>query len=147
MKVILLQDIKGTGTKGQLIEVSDGYARNFLFPRKMATPATEHAVGELRAKEAAKAHRAEQERETAQAMAEKLSEITVEVHAKAGSKGRLFGSVTTKEIAEAMSAQLGAPVDKKKVSLDHEIKTFGEYEAVVRLHPGITAKVSVRVCE
>ncbi len=147
MKVILQQDIKGTGSKGQMLEVSDGYARNFLFPRKMAVPATEQAVGELKAREAAKVHRVEQERELAQSLAQKLSEITVEVHAKAGSKGRLFGSVTTKEIAEAMSGQLGSPVDKKKVTLDHEIKTFGEYEAVVRLYPGITAKVSVRVCE
>lgn len=147
MKVILLQDIKGTGKKGELHEVSDGYARNYLLPRKMVMPATEHAVGELKAKQAAVAHREEQERQQAQQLAEKIEGMTVLVRAKAGSTGRLFGSVTTKEIAEAMAEQLGSEIDRKKLSLSEEIKTFGEYEAQIKLYAGISATVKIEVTQ
>lgn len=147
MKVILLADVKGTGKTGELHEVSDGYARNFLFPKKLAQTATVQAVGEMKAKQASAAHRAEAERQAAEDLAKKLNAMTIKVHAKAGSAGKLFGAVTTKEIAEAISEQLGSVVDKKKVSIDGDIKTYGEYEAVVKLHVGILAKVKVIVCE
>ncbi len=148
MKVILLSDVKGTGKKGEMHEVSDGYARNFLLPKKLAKPATVQAVGEMKAKQAADAFHAETERQKALETAARLSKIKVVVHAKAGSSGRLFGAVTTKEIAEAMSEQLGAPIDKKKVSVgDGDIKQYGTYDAVVKLHPGIAATVKVEVAE
>ncbi|MEA5134572.1 MAG: 50S ribosomal protein L9 [Candidatus Fimivivens sp.] len=147
MKVILLADVKGTGKKGELHEVSDGYARNFLMPKKLAQPATAQAVGEMKAKQDSAAHRAEVERQNAEALATKLNAMTVKVHAKAGTGGKLFGAVTTKEIADAMTEQLGTAIDKKKVSIDGDIKAYGEYEAVVKLHPGIAAKTKVVVCE
>ena len=147
MKVILLADVKGTGKKGELHEVSDGYARNFLMPKKLAQPATAQAVGEMKAKQDSAVHRAEVERQNAEALAKKLNAMTVKVHAKAGVGGRLFGAVTTKEIADAMTEQLGTAIDKKKVSIDGDIKAYGEYEAVVKLHAGIAAKTKVIVCE
>ena len=147
MKVILLADVKGTGKKGELHDVSDGYARNFLLPKKLAQPATAQAVGEMKAKQDAAAHRAEVERQNAEALAKKLNAMTVKVHAKAGVGGRLFGAVTTKEIADAMTEQLGTTIDKKKVSIDGDIKAYGEYEAVIKLHAGIAAKTKVIVCE
>lgn len=147
MKVILLTDVKGTGKKGEMHEVSDGYARNFLFPRKLAQPATTQAVGEMKAKQESKAYHEEMSRQAALDLAEKLSELKIQVHAKAGSAGRLFGAVTTKEIAEAMSAQLGIEIDKKKVSIGSDIKAYGEYEATVKLYSGISAKVQLTVCE
>lgn len=147
MKVILLTDVKGTGKKGELHEVSDGYARNFLLPKKLAQPATTQAVGEMKAKQASKAYHDEMDRKAAQELAEKLSKLKIQVHAKAGSAGRLFGAVTTKEIAEAMSAQLGTEIDKKKVSISGDIKAYGDYEAVVKLYAGISAKVQLTVCE
>ena len=145
MKVIFLQDIKGTGKKGEMHEVSDGYARNYLFPRKLAQPATTQAVGELKAREASAVRHAEIELGQAKELKEKLEQITVYLSAKAGSAGRLFGSITTKEIAEAMSAQVGFEIDKKKILMDGDIKTYGEYQAVVKLHTGISAKVQVTV--
>lgn len=147
MKVILLTDVKGTGKKGELHEVSDGYARNFLIPKKLAEPATAQAVGEMKAKQASAAHRAEVEKQNAEGLAKKLNVLTVKVHAKAGVGGKLFGAVTTKEIADAMTEQLGTTIDKKKVSIDGDIKTHGEYEAIVKLHAGIAAKTKVVVCE
>lgn len=147
MKVILLADVKGTGKKGELHEVSDGYARNFLLPKKLAQPATAQAVGEMKAKQESVAHHAEVERQNAEALAKKLNAMTVKVHAKAGAGGKLFGAVTTKEIADAMTEQLGTAIDKKKVSIDGDIKAYGEYEAVVKLYAGISAKTKVIVCE
>ena len=147
MEVILLADVKGTGKKGELHNVSDGFARNFLLPKKLAKPATVQAVGEMKAKQASAAHHAEVQRSEAEALAKKLNVITVQLHAKAGSAGRLFGAVTTKEIAEAISEQANTQIDKKKVVIDADIKAYGTYEATVKLHPGISAKVKVIVCE
>ncbi|MFV0498252.1 MAG: 50S ribosomal protein L9 [Candidatus Fimivivens sp.] len=147
MKVILLADVKGTGKKGELHDVSDGYARNFLLPKKLAQPATPQAMGEMKSKQESAAHRAQVEQQNAQELAQKLNAMTVKIHAKAGVGGKLFGAVTTKEIADAMTEQLGTAVDKKKVSLDGDIKTHGEYEAVVKLHAGIAAKTKIVVCE
>lgn len=147
MKVILLQDVKGTGKKGELKEVSDGYANNFLLPKKLAKPATTQAVGELKAKSAAAEYHAEQERLAALELAKKLESLTIVLHAKSGGAGRLFGSITTKEIAEAIAEQLGTPIEKKKITLDKDIKAYGDYEATVKLHSKISAAVKVTVCE
>ncbi|MBP1577876.1 MAG: 50S ribosomal protein L9 [Oscillospiraceae bacterium] len=147
MKVILLADVKGTGKKGEMYEVSDGYARNFLLPKKLAKPATVQAVGEMKAKQASTAYHAEVQRQEAEAMAKKLNEVSVKITAKAGAGGRLFGAVTTKEIADAINAQEKVSIDKKKIVIDADIKAYGTYEATIKLHPGIAAKVKVVVCE
>ena len=147
MKVILLADVKGTGKKGEMYEVSDGYARNFLLPKKLAKPATVQVVGEMKAKQASTAYHAEVQRQEAEAMAKKLNEVSVKITAKAGAGGRLFGAVTTKEIADAINAQEKVSIDKKKIVIDADIKAYGTYEATIKLHPGIAAKVKVVVCE
>ncbi len=147
MKVILLADVKGTGKKGEMHEVSDGYARNFLFPKKLAQTATTQAVGEMKAKQESKAYHNEMDRQAAQQLADQLSKLKIQVHAKAGAAGRLFGAVTTKEISEAISAQIGTEIDKKKVSISSDIKAYGDYEATVKLYAGISAKVQLNVCE
>ena len=147
MKVILLQDIKGMGKKGDLATVSDGYARNYLLPRKLVMEANAQAMAEYNSREASRKHREEVERDAASQTASKLNGQTVKVTAKAGTSGRLFGSVTAKEVAEAIVSQFGVQVDKKKVSLAMDIKAFGSYEAEVRLYPGIAAKMYVMVTE
>lgn len=147
MKVILKQDVKGTGKKGQMVEVSDGYANNFLVKRGLATPATAQAVNDLKNKEAAAAHHAEEERKAAQAAAAVVDGKSVQMTAKAGTGGRLFGSVTAKEVAEAITKQLGAPTEKKQVSLPMEIKSFGTFKAEVKYLAGVVAKVNVIVKE
>ena len=146
MKVILQQDIKGTGKKGELIEVSDGYARTYLFPRKLAAPADASNMNDYRQKEAARAFHKQKELEAAQELASKINGITVKIAAKGGSAGRLFGSVTPKEVAEAAGAQIGAPVDRKKLVME-DIKAFGTYEVEARVYPGVTAKFFVAVTE
>ena len=146
MKVILQQDVRGQGKKGQLVEVSEGYARNFLLPRKLAIAATADAINTMNLKE--KARKAEEARlkAEAEAVAEKLKECQVKLTAKAGSAGRLFGSVTTKEVAEGLKAQFQVEVDKRKISMA-DVKAFGSYEAEVKLYPGISAKITVMVGE
>lgn len=148
MKVILLSDVKGTGKKGEMHEVSDGYARNFLLPKKLAKEATIQAVGEMHARNEADAFHAEVRKQEAEALAKKLEKIKVVIKAKAGEGGKLFGSVTVKEIAEDMSRQINEEIEKKKVSItEGDIKNFGTYEAIVKIHPGINAKVKVEVKE
>ena len=142
MQVILTQDVKGTGKKGQLCKVADGYARNFLLKKGLAVEATSGAVNEMKAKQASKEHHAAVERQAAQDTADQLNEKTVKIFAKAGAGGKLFGSVTAKEIGEAVKKNLGVEVDKRKISVA-EIKAFGTYEAEIKLHPGISAKVYV----
>lgn len=145
MKVILQQDVKGTGKKGEIVTVSDGYARNFLFPRKIAIEASAAALNEVASKEKAEKHRLEVEKKEAQEFANKLNGTTVKVFAKAGQNGKLFGSVTAKEIAEAVSKQFGTDIDKRKVSIDSDIKQFGTYECEIKVYTGISAKVYVLV--
>ena len=147
MKVILQQDVKGQGKKGQLVEVSEGYARNFLMPRKLAIPATTDAINTMNLKE--KARRAEEarQREEALATAGKLKEITVRIAAKAGTGGRLFGAVTTKEIAEALNKQFSLDIPKQKLVLDEAIKSFGTYTVKAKLGFEISANFSVMVTE
>ena len=147
MKVILQQDVKGQGKKGQLVEVSEGYARNFLLPKKLAIPATTDAINTMNLKE--KARRAEEarQREEALATAGKLKEITVRIAAKAGTGGRLFGAVTTKEISEALNKQFSLDIPKQKLVLDEAIKSFGTYTVKAKLGFEISASFSVMVSE
>ena len=145
MKVILKQDVKGQGKAGQLVNVSDGYARNFLFPRQLAIPADAQAMTELRTKEEAAQYHARVEKEAAVNAANSLKDKVVVIKAK-GNGERLFGSVTTKEVATALDAQFGVKIDKRKISMD-DIKSFGSYTAEVKLHTGVIAKVTVKVTE
>ena len=147
MKVILQQDEKGQGKKGQLVEVSEGYARNFLLPKKLAIPATTDAINTMNLKE--KARRAEEarQREEALATSAKLKECTVRIAAKAGTGGRLFGAVTTKEISEALNKQFSLDIPKQKLVLDEAIKSFGTYTVKAKLGFEINASFSVMVSE
>lgn len=146
MKVILLADVKGQGKKGELCNVSDGYARNFLFPKNLAIEADSSAMAELKSREAAAAHHKQEEIDAAKATAQKLEGKSVTLKAKAGTGGRLFGSVTSKEIAEQIKKELGITIDRKKMSVA-DIKNFGEYTAEIKLYVGITAKITVKVTE
>ena len=147
MKVILQQDVKGQGKKGQMVEVSEGYARNFLLPRKLAIPATTDAINTMNLKE--KARKAEEARQKAEAeaIAEKLKECQVKLTAKAGNGGKLFGAVTTKEISEGLKAQYGVDIPKQKLVLDEPIKAFGTYEVKAKLGFEVSGVVKVTVTE
>ena len=146
MKVVLLADVKGHGKKGELCNVSDGYARNFLFPKKLAVEADNAALNELKNRESAAAHHKQVEIDAAKDTAQKLNGKTVTIKAKAGSNGKLFGSVTSKEIATQIKNDLKIEIDKKKMSVA-DIKNFGEYTAEIKLYQGITAKITVKVTE
>jgi len=145
MKVILTEDIKGVGVKGQVYEASDGYARNFLFPKKKAIEATKANLNELDLKKKAAAGKAERDLTQAKARAEEFKDKTVLIHVKTGENGRLFGSVTANEIASALLTQFGISVDKKKITLPEPIKTVGEATATVKLHPSVTANIKLEV--
>ena len=147
MKVVLLADVKGSGNKGELVTVSDGYARNFLFPKKLAKEANAQALNELKNAEESKALKIKQETEAAQASADKINGKSVSILAKAGQGGKLFGSVTAKEIAEAIKKQYGVDVDKRKIDTKGDMKAFGTYECEVKLYSGITATVKAVVTE
>ena len=147
MKVILQQDVKGQGKKGQMIEASDGYARNFLLPRKLAVPATAENINTMKMQEKAKKAQEAAEKAEAQAIAEKLSGLTVKVVAKGGNGGRLFGAVTSKEIADALQAQHGIAIPKTKIVQDEPIKAFGGYELKVKLGYEVTGTLKVVVAE
>ena len=145
MKVILLADVKGTGKKQEIVNVSDGYARNFLFPRKLAVDATPGAAKELEKKQAAERARETERRLAAEKKAASLRGKVITVVAKCGAQGRLYGSVTGAEIAEALKAQHDIEVDKRKSDLAEPIRTVGETDVVVKLYPEISAKMIVRV--
>ena len=146
MKVILLQDVKGKGKKGQMIEVSDGYARNFMLPKKMAIEATADAINTMRMNDKATQERIAREKAEALATSKKLREMTVIVKAKGGGAGRLFGSVTNAEVAEALAKQ-GVKLDKRKIVLSETIKNVGTYTATCKLGYEITAPLTVKVEE
>ena len=146
MKVILLQDVKGKGKKGQMIEVSDGYARNFMLPKKLAIEATADAINTKNMNDKATAERIAREKAEALATANKLREMTVVVKAKGGGAGRLFGSVTNAEIADALAKQ-GVKLDKRKIVLNETIKNVGTYTATCKLGYEITAPLSVKIEE
>jgi large subunit ribosomal protein L9 len=147
MKVILLQDVKGTGKKGEVKEVAEGYARNYLIPRKLAVLATEGNLNELKERKRREEKRKEDEQKQAQALAQKLNEITVKVATKAGEGGRVFGSVTSKQICQALKEQYQLDVDKKKLQLNEPIRSLGVTKVPVKLHPEVTATLSVQVVE
>ena len=147
MKVILLQDVKGQGKKGQLIEASDGYARNFLIPRKLAVPATAENLNTMKQQEKAKQAQAAAEKAEAQAVAEKLQAVVVKLTAKAGAGGRLFGAVTSKEISDALKEQHGLDVAKTKIVQDEPIKSFGTYQLKCKLGYEVTGTLNVVVAE
>ena len=145
MKVILLADVKGTGKKQEIVNVSDGYARNFLFPKKLAIEATAGASKEIERKQAAERQREMERRAAAEKKAASLRGKVITVVAKCGAQGRLYGSVTGQEIAAALQAQHGVEVDKRKIDLAEAIRTVGETEVVVKLYPEVSAKMTVRV--
>lgn len=147
MKVIYLQDVKGSGKKGEVKNVADGYARNMLFPKGLAIEANAKNLSELAGKKASEEHKIDVAKQEARAIADKIGGKTVTAKAKAGTGGRLFGAVTAQNIAECIEAQYGCKVDKKKISLKTDIKNFGTYEADVKLYSGISAKVNVEVIE
>ena len=147
MKVILQQDVKGQGKKGQMIEVSEGYGRNFLLPRKLAIPATADAINTMNVKEKAKKAEEARQKAEAEAVAAKLKDCTVKLTAKAGNGGKLFGAVTTKEISEGLAKQYGLNIPKQKLVLDEPIKAFGGYQVKAKLGFEITATVKVSVTE
>ena len=147
MKVILLQDVKGKGKKGQLLEVSDGYARNFMLPRKIAIEATADAVNTMRMNDKATQERIAREKAEAMETAKKLRELTVTVTAKGGGNGRLFGSVTNQEIADAPKAKAGIVLDKRKIVIADAIKNVGTYTVTCKLGYEISAPLTVRIEE
>ena len=147
MKVILLQDVKGKGKKGQMLEVSDGYARNFMLPRKLAVEATADSINPMRMTDKANQEKRQREREEAFAISTKLKELTVVVKAKGGGAGRLFGSITTQEISDALQKNHGITIDKRKIVLNETIKTVGLYTVKCKLGYEITGDLKVKIEE
>lgn len=147
MKVILTQDVKGKGKKGQMIEVSDGYARNFMLPRKLAIEATPDAVNTMRMNDKATQERIAREKAEAMETSKKLRELTVVVKAKGGGAGRLFGSITNQEIADSLKSQTGIALDKRKIVIADPIKNVGTYTVTCKLGYEITAPLTVKIEE
>ena len=147
MKVILQQDVKGQGKKGQMVEVAEGYARNFLLPRKLAVPATADAMNTMKLQEKAKKAEEARQKAEAEAVAERLKSAVVKLTAKAGANGKLFGAVTAKEIAEGLMAQHGIELSKQKIVVEEPIKSFGSYQLKAKLGFEITGTVYVVVAE
>ena len=147
MKVLLLADVKGQGKKDQIVEVSDGYARNFLFPKKLAVIADAKVMSESKSKEEARQFKLKEERAAAKALAEKLATLTVKITASSGGDGRLYGSITSKDIAEKLKEQHKIEIDKRKLVLQDNIKSYGTYEVEVKVYPEISGKLKVTVSE
>ena len=146
MKVMLLQDVKGKGKKDQIINVSDGYARNFLFPRKLAVEADAKALSDAQNKEAARLYKIETEKAAARELAAKLETVVVKIKATAGADGKLYGGVTTADIADELKNQHGIEIDKRKIVSDGAIKAYGTYAFDVKLYPEISGKINIVVC-
>ena len=147
MKVLLLADVKGQGKKGELVNVSDGYARNFLLPKKLAVIADNAVMNEIKTKEEARLHRIAEEKKAAQENAKKLEGIVLKLYATAGADGRFFGAVSSKEIAEELQRQTGIEVDKRKIELDEPIRAFGAYTLDVKLYPEVDGKLNVVIAQ
>ena len=145
MKVVLLCDVKGQGKKDQIVEVSDGYARNFLFPQKKAIPADAKATSELKSKEEAKQFKINEDRKAAQALADKIKDVKIDIVMGHGADGRLYGSVTAKDIAEELKKVIGADVDKRKIQIKESIKAYGSYSVEIKILADISAKFIVNV--
>lgn len=147
MKVILLQDIKGVGKKDQIINASEGYARNFLFPKNLALEASKNNLSQLEHKKMAEEQKKQEELDKARELAKKIEEKTVSIQVKIGDNGKLFGSVTNKEIGSALKEQFSIDIDKKKIVLSDSIKAIGEKTVDIKLHPKVTAKLKVNILE
>ena len=147
MKVILTQDVKSQGKKDQIIEVSDGYARNFLFPKKLAIPADAKAVNEAKNKEASRLHKIEVEKQQAKDIAAKLDTILVKIKGKSGADGRLYGAITPKDIADTLMKDFSIDIDKRKINVPEPIKTFGKFELEVKLYNEVIGKIHLLVSE
>ena len=147
MKVVLLQDLKGQGKANDIINVSDGYARNFLFPRKLAVVADAKAINDVKNKKSSEQHKIEVEKANASALADKIKGLKVVISAEAGKDGKFYGAITSKDIAEALKAQFNIEIDKRKIELDAQIKAFGTYIVDVKLYSGIVGKLTVQVTE
>ncbi len=145
MKVILLEDIKGVGKKDQVINSSDGYARNFLFPKKLAVEANNENMAKLKAKQDSNQYKKSQEKEEAQKLAENLKRIMLKLEVKSGENGKIFGSITAKEIADSLKAQYKIDIDKKKIDLKEPIKTVGSFSVSIKLYEGIVGTLKVQV--
>jgi len=147
LKVILLQDVKTLGKKGDLVDVADGYARNFLFPKNMAVEATPGNLAKLEQEKKAKEKKLARQKMEAEELADKIKRCNLTLKVKAGAQGKLYGSINSKNIAEALKEQYGIDIDKRKIQLDEPIKAFGSYEVPVKLHPEVEAKLTVKVVE
>ncbi len=147
MKVILTKDVKGQGKKGDVVNVSDGYARNYLFPNKLAIEASNKNLNEVKAKKAADARRKKEELEQAKLLAKKISSVEVLVRAKSGDQGKLFGSITSKDIADAALKQHKLKIDRKKIVLTEPIKSLGSFSLEVKVYPDVSASLNVKVIE
>lgn len=147
MKVVLKKDVKGTGKAGEAVNVSDGYARNFLLAKGLAIEATATAMNDLNNKAAAQKHKEEVELENAKEIAQKLDGKGITLSAKGGTGGRLFGSITSKEVTQELNRQFGTSLDKKKVTLESDIKSFGTYQVDIKLHPKVSVSCKVNVVE
>lgn len=147
MKVILTEDVHGSGKKGEMVDVKDGFAKNFLIKKGLAVPATAQSVAEMKAKDASVQHQKQKEIDSANGTKAKINEKTIKITAKSGGAGKLFGAVTNKEIADEIKKQFGIDADKRKITLESDIKTYGTFEAEVKLYQGISAKVYVMVGE
>ncbi|WIV12518.1 50S ribosomal protein L9 [Proteiniborus sp. MB09-C3] len=148
MKVILLQDVKGLGKKGEIVNAKDGYARNFLFPKSLAKEATDGNIKVLEEQKTAKKIKKEEELTKAKELAEKISELTVELKGKSGENGKLFGSITTKDVSEALKKQHKIDIDKRKMDIDGgNIKNIGTTIVDVKVYPNVSAKLKVKVTE
>ena len=145
MQVILKEDVQGSGKKGDLVKVSDGYAKNFLIKKGLAIAATPQALAEYKAQQAAKVKREAKNRADAEALGKSIEGKSLKITAKAGESGKLFGSITSKEIAQEMQNQLGLEVDRRKITLEGDIKAHGTYTAEVKLYPNVSAKIYVVV--
>jgi len=145
MKVILQTDVKNVGKRGEIVNASDGYARNFLFPKKLAIPADKQNMNEWTAKKSSEAHKKELEKEAAIKTKEKLEKVKLTIKTKAGENGKTFGSITSKEISESISKEFNENVDKKKIVIKDQIKTLGSHTVELRLFEGVIAKLSVEI--
>lgn len=147
MKVILLADVKGQGKKNDVIEVSDGYGKNFLIPRKLAKPADAQSLNDVKVKEEARLHRIAVEKKEAQDLAERLKTLVVNMPAPGGTDGRLYGSVTAKDVSEQLQKAYGINIDKRKINVSDPIKSYGTYHLEVKLYTEVTGKITLKVCE
>lgn len=147
MKVILLQDVKSLGKRGDLVNVADGYARNFLFPRNLAVEATPGNLAKLEQEKKAKENKLARQKMEAEELAARIKNLSVTLKVKAGTQGKLYGSINSKNIAEALKEQHGIDLDRRKIQLDEPIKAFGCYEVSIKVHPEVEAKLTVRVVE